>query len=506
MTTFDTETQSSLRSAVHQQLDDPDVFDEWFDDVSIRQNDDQIEFCLRNEIQARYFRERFGSTLRHAVKDVLGRDVSLVIHGEPEGDTEFSTPSLRKENGDGLSSSGDKRENGNVQTSNNDHSEGGRDRSDRSSPGTCPERESDPDQLTHTKTVNSVLPGSELSLRNDYRFEQFVVGPCNRLAHAAALAVLEQPGRAYNPLFLHGPVGLGKSHLLQALCHAVIEDEECDLSAENILYLPCEQFVNLYINGIQEQSMDTVRRQLRNVDLLVIDDVHFLANKSGTQEEFFHTFNALYNNHSQIVLSSDCPPDELASIEERLMSRFKWGLTARLEKPEWETARAIVQRKFEIIGDDVDESIQEYIARISSSIREMEGAVSSVSAAKDLADAKDSLTLDDVKQLLGQSGAISMDRSVTVRTIQKTVSDFFDLELAQIKSDDQSQQVANARHVAIYLSKRLTNHSQSEIGSFFGEKNHSSVHYAVKKVKNRMNEEPQFKRIVEHLKDRLVGK
>ncbi len=499
MTSSDTETQSSLITAVRRELDEPDVFEKWLDDISIeQQSDERIEICLRNETQARYFRERFGSALRRAVKQVLGGEVSLDIHGEPEGDTEWSASPSRTGDGAAKASSASSRENGEaVQDPDN--------RSNRNTPNGSPNNtDSRSGPSPQQKQVNQILPGHELSLRNDYRFEQFVVGPCNRMAHAAALSVLKEPGRAYNPLFLHGPVGLGKSHLLQALCHAIIEDDERNLTAENVLYLPCEKFVNLYINGIQDQSIDAIRNELREVDLLVIDDVHFLANKSGSQEEFFHTFNALYNSHSQIVLSSDCPPDELASIEERLMSRFKWGLTARMDQPSHETALAIVRRKFDIIGDQVEEDIMNYIARISSSIREIEGAVSAVSAASDLADDGE-LTLDEVKDLLGQSGAVSRTRSVTVRTIQETVSDFFDVEEDQITSDDQSRQVTDARHVALYLSKRLTNHSLSEIGSFFGDKNHSSVHYAVNKVEDRMDDEEQYRRIVSHLKEKLVG-
>jgi len=499
MTSSDTETQSSILTAVRRELDEPDVFDKWLDDISIKQqSDERIEICLRNETQARYFRERFGSVLRRAVKNALGGDVSLAIHGEPEGDTEWSASPSRNGDGAARAPAASSRENGEAVQDPDGRSD------QQTSDGPSDPSDAGSGQPWQQKRVNQILPGHELSLRNDYRFEQFVVGPCNRMAHAAALSVLKEPGRAYNPLFLHGPVGLGKSHLLQALCHAIIEDDERDLNAENVLYLPCEKFVNLYINGIQDQSIDAIRNELRDVDLLVIDDVHFLANKSGSQEEFFHTFNALYNSHSQIVLSSDCPPDELASIEERLMSRFKWGLTARMEKPSHETALAIVKRKFDIIGDQVDEEIQSYIARITSSVREMEGAVSAVSAASDLSDDGE-LKLDEVKDLLGQSGAVSRDRSVSVRTIQEHVSDFFDVDEDKITSDDQSRQVTDARHVAIYLSKRLTNHSLSEIGSFFGEKNHSSVHYAVNKVEDRIDDEQQFQRIVNHLKEKLVG-
>ncbi len=487
MSELDTEMESSIRTEVQQQLDSPEVLDSWTDDLAFRRaKDDRLEICLRNATQARYFEKRFGELFRSAVRDVLGNEVSLVIHGEPEGDTESTSSKRRKPTS----------EQPNGSTSNG-HPPGRQENGTGSSTATAGGR-----SRNGPTESNPTLPGYDPSLREDYRFEQFVVGPCNRLAHAACLSVLEQPARAYNPLFIHGPVGLGKSHLLQALCHAYLEDRDERRTSGDLLYLPCETFVNLYINGICNESIDSVRSRLRKVDLLVIDDIHFLANKSGSQEEFFHTFNALYNAHSQIVLSSDCPPDELPSIEDRLMSRFKWGLTTSLEEPAQDTSLAIVERKLKESGVDVPPDVRSYIARISSSVREMEGAISAVSAAVRFGD-DDTISLDETRELLGRTDPVPTNHSVSVPDILDRVSSFFEIDRDRLTSGDQSKEAADARHVAIYLSSQLTNLSQSEIGAYFGVQNHSSVHYAVNKIEDRIQEKKRFRRLVDHLKEDL---
>jgi len=495
MSELDTETQSSIRTKVQNKLEQPDVLESWSDDLSFRRaNADRLEICLSNDTQARYFEQRFGDLFKTAVRNVLGNDVSLVIHGEPEGDTESNTPACENR-----SSEAQKPPSGpNSDGAHRSPSGSGANRNTATVT-----RSASAGRSSRTKTRNgSSLPGYEHALREDYRFEHFVVGPCNRLAHAACLSVLEQPGRAYNPLFIHGPVGHGKSHLLQALCRAHIEQTSDSGSSGRLLYLPCETFVNMYINGICNESIDSVRSRLRQVDLLVIDDVHFLANKSGSQEEFFHTFNALYNSHSQIVLSSDCPPRELPSIEERLMSRFKWGLTTSLDQPEQDTSRAIVERKFDRENVEVNSDIVSYIARIASSVREMEGAVSAVSAAIRFED-HDSFTLDDARRIIGETERHETGDEVSVPDIQDQVSDFFDVERDRLKSGDQSKDAADARHVAIYLASQLTDHSQSEIGAYFDIDNHSSVHYAINKIKDRVREKSSFRNVIQHLKETL---
>ncbi len=249
-----------------------------------------------------------------------------------------------------------------------------------------------------------------------------------------------------------------------------------------------------------------MRKHLRDVDLLVIDDVHFLANKSGSQEEFFHTFNALYNAHSQIVLSSDCPPQELPSLEDRLMSRFKWGLTTSLNEPAQETAMTIVERKFKQKNIDINPEIKAYIARISGSVREMEGAISAIAAVVRLED-QNNLSIDEARDVLeNSSSGYPRDNSVSVPLIQEYVSSFFEVDQERLTSGDQSKEAADARHVAIYLASRLTDHSQTEIGSYFDIQNHSTVHYAINKIKNRVQEKKQFRSVIEHLKEKLHEK
>jgi len=330
-----------------------------------------------------------------------------------------------------------------------------------------------------------------LRLNPYYVFENFVTGPCNRMAHAAALAISDLPGRAYNPLFIHSGVGLGKSHLMQAICHKV-RAHRPDVS---VMYVSCEDFVNQFIASIESGQIEDFRYRFRYLDLLVIDDIHFLADKERTQEEFFHTFNTLYQSQKQVVLSSDSPPHEIPRLEERLISRFKWGLVARIDRPSYETRVAIVQKKSKLRGVDLPEDVVQYIATaIDTNNRELEGAVirilgyaSLCNRAVDMALAKEAL----------RDMTTAPARIVTIQEIADAVLERYSARLSDLQSKRQNQSVALPRQICMYLARHLTNRSLGEIGVFFGGRDHTTVLYAKRKIDHMVNHDPVFRGIVE---------
>ena len=317
----------------------------------------------------------------------------------------------------------------------------------------------------------------ELTLVSSNTFANFVVGACNRLAHAAALAVVESPGKAYNPLFMHGSVGLGKTHLLQAICHA-LKQRNPDIQ---LRYLTCESFMNEFISSIQQGSMEMFREKYRHSDAIVIDDVHFLAKGESTQEEFFHTFNALYNTHKQIILSSDRPPEEIRSIEERLVSRFKWGLVCRLDPPDFETRVAIVKNKAMALDKELPQDVGNHIATIvESNIRELEGAINRVIGFARLSNKPIDLALaqDALKDLSAPR------RPVGIEQIMQAVAGAYNMKVADLQSKRKSKSIALPRQICMHLARKLTSHSLEEIGGHFGGRDHTTVLYADTKIRS----------------------
>jgi chromosomal replication initiator protein len=318
--------------------------------------------------------------------------------------------------------------------------------------------------------------GSTLSLNPNYVFENFVVGPCNRFACAGSMGVAEKPATAYNPLFLHGSVGLGKTHLLQAICHETLRRRP----STRILYLSCEAFTNHFIAAIEKGALEEFRRRYRGVDFLVVDDIQFLANKERTQEEFFHTFNTLFHDNKQIVLSSDSPPHEIPSLQERLVSRFKWGLEAEMEKPCLETRLAILQRKARTMGVAFPDDVTQFLAeRITNNIRELEGAINRIGGYAGLQ--REAIDLDLVRRIMPELDA---DKNATVRfeDIANVVAKKYHVKVLDLQSRRRSQSIAFPRQVAMYLARRHTKHSLVEIGGYFGGRDHTTVLYAIDKI------------------------
>jgi chromosomal replication initiator protein len=317
---------------------------------------------------------------------------------------------------------------------------------------------------------------SDILLNDHYTFENFIVGPPNKLPHAAAVAVADQPATAYNPLFLHGSVGLGKTHLLQAVCHALVSRRK-DL---RVLYLSCETFTNQFIAAVKSGNAKGFRYRFRHVDLLLIDDIHFLARKEQTQEEFFHTFNTLYNQQKQIILSSDSPPKEIPTLEERLVSRFRWGLVAEIEPPDFETRMLIVKRKATIRGHELADDVAEYIAdNFTSNIRELEGAILKVLSVAELYGERMDLkgAHDALKSLITPTKTkISVDKIIQVTT------EYFGVRQADLQSKKRTKSIAFPRQISMFLARNMTNHSLEEIGGYFGGRDHTTVLYAMDKI------------------------
>ncbi|HEX2163606.1 MAG TPA: chromosomal replication initiator protein DnaA, partial [Thermoanaerobaculia bacterium] len=309
-----------------------------------------------------------------------------------------------------------------------------------------------------------------------YVFETFVVGKSNEFAHAAARSVGDKPSESYNPLFLYGGVGLGKTHLLHAIGHRILATRP-DL---RVAYLPAEQFVNELINSIRFDRMPDFRERYRTIDVLLVDDVQFLANKERTQEEFFHTFNTLYTSQKQIILSSDSSPRQIPTLEERLRSRFEWGLIADIQPPELETKMAILRRKADVEGVELPAGVAEFIARqVRSNVRELEGLLNRVLAFASLTGqpVTEELTRETLKDILPEE-----HQRINGPDIVKHVARHYGLKVGEIKSKSNTRQVAFPRQVAMYLCKKLTPLSYPEIGKLFNDKHHSTVMYSVDKI------------------------
>jgi chromosomal replication initiator protein len=336
-------------------------------------------------------------------------------------------------------------------------------------------------------------PVDIVGLSPRYTFDTFIVGASNQFAHAACRAVAEAPSRSYNPLFLYGGVGLGKTHLMHAIGHYVLTQSP----ALKLTYISAERFMNEVVNAIRYDRILEFRERYRGVDVLLVDDIQFIVGKERTQTEFFHTFNALHDAQKQIVLSSDCPPHQITELEERLRSRFEWGLIADIQAPDLETKIAILTRKAEAEGVSLPGDVALYIAgRIKSNIRELEGSLIRLLAYASLTgrDISMALAQEVLRDVLRQEG-----RTVTIDSIQKFVAEYYQLKLADLKSKNNSKSIALPRQVAMYLCKTLTASSLPEIGKSFGGKHHSTVIHSIKKVEDLRQRDSAFNSLVNTL-------
>lgn len=338
----------------------------------------------------------------------------------------------------------------------------------------------------------------QMVLSPDYSFDNFISGPNNRLAYAAAVAVADQPGTAYNPLFIHGGVGLGKTHLLQAICQKILNANP----DYQILYVSCDAFMNQFFECVRSGKMSEFHQRYRHVDMLVIDDIHFLADKERSQEEFFHTFNELYQHNKQIVLSSDAAPNEIPKLEERLISRFNWGLVAQVGKPCFETRIAILKAKAQLRSVEVPDEVIELIAsRIDTNARELEGAITNLIAHAKLQNLP--IGIDLAREMLGAEAPAPRNNQVTLQAIIDAVTSFYNVKLQDLQSRRRHKSITEPRQICMWLARKNTRFSLEEIGGYFGGRDHTTVMHSIKTVDGRSETDPVYAAQVQQLNEQI---
>jgi chromosomal replication initiator protein len=346
-----------------------------------------------------------------------------------------------------------------------------------------------------TKKVEASLKNNEIIPKSKYTFDNFVVGNSNRFAHAACLAVAQSPAKSYNPLFVYGGVGLGKTHLIRAIGNYIIQYN--NQSKVNILYISSEKFTNELINSIRDDRTVAFRDRYRNVDLLLIDDIQFLAGKERTQEEFFHTFNTLYESNKQIVITSDRPPQEIPTLEDRLISRFECGLITDIQPPDLETRIAILRKKAQTENLNIPDEVIDFIAdKIPSNIRQLEGALNKLIAYSTLT--KSNLSTSLAQEILKDIIPLE-NKVISINQIQKAISDYFNIKLSALLSKKRTKDIVTARQIAIYLSRELTELSLPAIGGAFGGKDHTTILHSYNKIKNKIEKDKGLKSTIDNL-------
>jgi len=359
------------------------------------------------------------------------------------------------------------------------------------------------EQIEQTKTDTTKKEELGNSILNPkYTFDTFVIGNSNRFAHAASLAVAEAPAKAYNPFFIYGDVGLGKTHLMHAIGHYILKHN----SNMKIMYLTSEEFTNRLINSIRYDQTVKFRNQYRNIDILLVDDIQFLAGKERTQEEFFHTFNALHDANKQIIISSDRPPKEIPTLEERLRSRFEWGLITDIQEPDLETRIAILKKKATLEDLEVPNDVIVYIAnKIESNIRELEGALIRIVAYSSLTNERISVDLakSALKGIVVDNNVEYHTKEITVDLIKKVVSHHYGMRVEEMDSKKRTRAISFPRQVAMYISRELTDLSLPQIGNRFGGRDHSTILHGYDKIKNKIQEETNFKKTIDTLIDKI---
>lgn len=350
---------------------------------------------------------------------------------------------------------------------------------------------------------NTVVVSDEMSatLNPKYTFDSFVIGNSNRFAHAASLAVAESPARAYNPLFIYGGVGLGKTHLMHAIGHYILQNNP----KSKVVYVSSEKFTNELINSIRDDKNEDFRNKYRNVDVLLIDDVQFIAGKERTQEEFFHTFNALHEADKQIILSSDRPPKEIPTLEDRLRSRFEWGLIADIQPPDFETRIAILKKKADVEKLNISNDVMVYIAtKIKSNIRELEGALIRIVAYSSLTNRE--ISVDLASEALKDIISNKQTKQITIDLIQDVVCSYYNMRIEELKSQRRTRNVAYPRQIAMYLCRKLTDTSLPKIGEEFGGRDHTTVIHAYEKISEGIKHDETLQEAINEITKRINQK
>jgi chromosomal replication initiator protein len=477
--------QSALRSRIRREQ-----FETWFRRAELRSSTGGgLVLAVQNTFAADWLRTHYREALDLSIEEVLGRAAALEIVVDSELTVPARVRNVSGEASDPAAPGAEAQGAGTTQTAAL--------QTQLASPVHVNPGSSRPSldsaRWNSAGPESGLMWSSDVTLNPNYRFDNFVVGPCNRFAYAAAVGVSESPGKSYNPFFLHGSVGLGKTHLLQSLCYSLLERTP----GVRILYLSCETFINHFISALENGDLHKFRTKYRNVDLLVVDDIHLLANKERTQEEFFHTFNTLYNAGKQIVLSSDSPPKEIPTLQERLVSRFKWGLVTEIETPCYETRMAILKRKSKERGHELPDQVAQLLAEhIDSNIRELEGAVNRLISYAGLN--RQEITTDLVRRLLRDiftqpKGQPTMD------DVLRVVTAHFQVKVTELQSRRRTKAIAFPRQVAMFLARSITRHSLEEVGGFFGGRDHTTVLYAVEQIDKQMRADERFRGTVQGL-------
>jgi len=468
------ETWQLILSELSKELNKPS-FETWFNltrPVSLENNCLIIE--VPNDFTKEWFETRYREQIVNALKTITNEDykVNFIIAAEFEEKNDFDFQ-------DGFVV----QRNGFEDFSASNHS---------LPPGQ--------NENTHSRD-NAHLKNKFISSFNPrYTFDTFVVGSCNRLSHAASQAVAESPARAYNPLFIYGGVGLGKTHLL----HAIGQYTLIKHGFSRVFYFSSEKFTNEFINSIRDNKTLDFRNKYRNMDILLIDDVQFLAGKEQTQEEFFHTFNALHDNNRQIIISSDRPPKEIPTLEDRLRSRFEWGLITDLQPPDLETRTAILKKKSLSDGIEIPDQVIQYIAeKIVTNIRELEGALIRIVAYASLSEAP--ITLELTEAAL-QNIIFTRQKNITINNVIEATSEGFNIKPEEVRSKKRTQHIALTRQVAMYLCRMLTDLSLPKIGEEFGGRDHTTVLHAFKKIEEMITNDSEFKHRIELIKNNVLDK
>ncbi len=428
----------------------------WFDDVHIRNYDDDcVVLAVPTNSRREHILKNFRPVLAGIFSDILRREVDVDVQLK----NDFTIGSQPK-----------------------DFATGNQEKKARDV------QDNDPAPVN-----GSVLRFEPIN--SQYVFDTFVIGSSNKMAHAAAEAVSREPAQSYNPLFVYGGVGLGKTHLMQSIGNEILKLHP----TKRVAYLSAELFVNIFIDAIKRNERLSFQTTFRNIDVLLIDDIHFLAGKEGTQEEFFHTFNALHNRHKQIVISSDRPPKDIPTIEDRLRSRFEWGLIVDVAPPDFEMRMAILRQKSENLALNIPDDVLEYIAhKIRFSIRELEGALAKITAHTRFTN--DSLDVETAGKLLGEIYSRPV-KEISIEKIQRKVADYFNIKPSDIIGKSRSRSIARPRQIAMYLSRKLTRHSFPEIGTFFGNKDHTTVLFAFNKIEKGIEEDNKLREVINLISD-----
>lgn len=441
-----------------------ELYDMWFEGLSfVSETDNCLTISAPNDFNAIWIENNYLDVIAQKARDLSGRAVSIKVevdagNSAPGRDSDSVGKELRGQK------SGIRGNSRGLQESDNDSK----------------------------SSSNKNRSGAILNPRNT--FDNFVVGSGNQLAHAASIAVANAPGRAYNPLFVYGETGLGKTHLMHAVAHQMLNNNP----NAHIAYVSTEKFTNEFIHAIREKKLAKFRKYYRNVDALLVDDIHFLSGKEGTQEEFFHTFNDLFESGRQIFLASDRPANEIERLENRLVSRFQWGLVTDVQAPDFETRVAILRKKAAAMRLEMDDDVMEFLAeRVSRNVRRMEGALTRIASYNSLID--QSLDLEAVERLLSDLFQEEAAAQVTVNQIQNKVSDYYKIRFSELVGRRRTSAIVFPRQVAMYISRTLTSDPLKSIGEAFGGRDHGTVIHACKQVENMMEQDVTVKRAVDYL-------